>query len=141
MNIPLFLAFGLYFAVLLSIGLLVRKKHLTETDFILGSRSLNFWVTALSAHAADMSAWLFMAFPAALYIGGLSQSWIALGLLLGMFCNWHFVAPKLRVDTEENNSYTLSTFFERRFHDSSGMIRVLTAVMSIVFLLVICQLV
>lgn len=133
MNIQVILAFCIYFLALLAIGLLARKKHLTEADFVLGNRSLNFWVTALSAHAADMSAWLFMAFPAAIFIGGLSQSWIALGLLLGMFCNWHFIAPKLRVGTEQYQSYTLSTFFEKRFQDSSGMIRLLTAVMSIVF--------
>lgn len=133
MNGYVVLAFALYFAILLTIGLLTKKKHLTEADFVIGNRSLNFWVTALSAHAADMSAWLFMAFPAAVFIGGLSQIWIALGLLLGMLCNWHFVAPRLRTETEKYHSYTLSTYFEKRFHDTSGLLRTLTAIMSIIF--------
>ncbi len=133
MSIQLIIAFLLYFTILLTIGLIVRKKHLTEVDFILGNRSLNFWLTSLSAHAADMSAWLFMAVPAAIFIGGLPQIWMAIGCLLGMFCNWHFVAPKLRRLTENFESYTLSTFFERRFNDPTGQVRVLTALMAIVF--------
>lgn len=133
MNIALISAFLLYFMVLLVIGILSKKKHLTEADFAIGNRSLNFWLTALSAHAADMSAWLFMAFPAAIFMGGLFNIWIAFGLLAGMFCNWQFVAPKLRVFTERTQSYTLSTFFERRFHDQSGVLRIVTALMSIVF--------
>lgn len=127
-------AFFVYFCILLSIGLIAHKKQVTSADFILGSRSLNFWLTALSAHASDMSAWLFMAFPAAIFVSGLQQSWAAFGLIIGMFLNWHFVAKKLRTATESTDSYTLSTFFERRFSDNSGVIRVLTAIMSIIFL-------
>lgn len=134
MNTLLLVAFFVYFCLLLTIGLIAHKKQSTSADFILGNRSLNFWLTALSAHASDMSAWLFMAFPAAIFIGGLPQIWAAFGLSIGMFVNWHFVAKKLRTSTEEYDSYTLSSFFERRFSDSSGVIRVLTALMSIIFL-------
>jgi sodium/proline symporter len=130
----LLIAFFGYFAILSIISFLSFKKQMTATDFIIGNRSLNFWVTALSAHASDMSSWLFMAFPAAIYVGGLSQSWIAIGLLFGMFLNWQFVAKKLRTSTEMYESTTLSTFFEKRFDDSSGIIRLLTAIMAIVFL-------
>jgi sodium/proline symporter len=133
MNTSILAAFATYFLILLTIGLIAHKKQTSDKDFIVGNRSLNFWVIALSAHASDMSAWLFMAFPAAIFIGGISQSWVAFGLMLGMFLNWQFVAKKLRVDTEASESYTLSTFFERRFKDTSGFIRVLTALMSIVF--------
>ncbi len=134
MDTHTFIAFFAYFLVLLTIGLLAYRKQTSDSDFIVGNRSLNFWVIALSAHASDMSSWLFMAFPAAIMIRGLSQSWIAFGLLLGMFFNWQFVAKRLRRATEELNSYTLSTFFERRFKDNSGIIRILTAFMQILFL-------
>lgn len=127
-------AFFIYFLVLLTIGLVAHKKQRTSADFIVGNRSLSFWLTALSAHASDMSAWLFMAFPSAIFLGGMPQVWAALGLIIGMFCNWHFVAKKLRTATEKYESYTLSTFFEKRFGDSSGCLRIITATMSIIFL-------
>jgi len=128
------LPFLCYFCFLLIVGLVSHHRQTSSTDFILGNRSLNFWVTALSAHASDMSSWLFMAFPAAIFIGGLSQSWIAFGLLIGMFLNWQLIARKLRTQTEKYDSYTLSTFFERRFNDQSGTIRIVTALMAIFFL-------
>src|SRR5262245_7799160 len=115
MNVQVVIAFFAYFFILLCIGLFSHKRSTSSADFIMGNRSLNYWLTAFTAHAADMSAWLFMAFPAALYIGGLSQAWIALGLLGGMFLNWQFIAQKLRIATEKYHSYTISTFFERRF--------------------------
>lgn len=134
MNFQIIAAFLTYFAFLLAIALFSHKKQSSDADFILGNRSLNFWLTALSAHASDMSAWLFMAFPAAIFMGGLPESWTAIGLVLGMFCNWHFVAPKLRVETEKYDSYTLSTYFERRFGDTTGVLRTLTALVTVIFL-------
>lgn len=128
------IAFFVYFALLLVIGLIAHRKQKTSAEFIMGNRSLNYWLTALSAHASDMSAWLFMALPSAIFVGGLCQSWIAVGLILGMFLNWQFVAKKLRDQTEKTGSYTLSTFFEKRFKDDSGLIRILTATMSLIFL-------
>lgn len=134
MNIQVVIAFFAYFFILLFIGLISHKRSTSSADFIMGNRSLNYWLTAFTAHAADMSAWLFMAFPAALFIGGTSQVWLALGLLIGMFLNWQFIAARLRNATEKYHSYTLSTFFERRFSDHTGLIRTLTAIMSILFL-------
>lgn len=127
-------AFLTYFCVLLAIGLISHKKQTSSTDFIIGNRSLNFWLTAFSAQASDMSAWLFMAFPAAIFFGGANHVWAAVGLTAGMFCNWQFIASKLRVATEKYDSCTLSTFFERRFGDRSGVLRILTATVSVVFL-------
>lgn len=129
------ISFFAYFCVLLTIGIISHKKQTSSTDFIMGNRSLNFWLTALSAHASDMSAWLFMGFPAAIFIGGLSKSWIAIGLIGGMFFNWQFVAKKLRMATEKYDSYTLSTYFEKRFSDHSGMLRILTATICVFFLM------
>lgn len=134
MNTLFLLPFAAYFCVLLAIGLIAHRRQTSSADFIVGNRSLNFWLTALSAHASDMSSWLFMAFPAAIFLGGLSQAWIAFGLLFGMLLNWQFVAKKLRTSTEKYDSYTLSTFFEKRFQDRSGILRVLTALTAFFFL-------
>lgn len=133
MSVPLLLAFLSYLCILMTIGLLAHRKNTTAADFMVGNRSVNFWVTALSAHASDMSSWLFMGFPMAIYVGGLQKSWIGFGLLLGMFLNWHFVAPRLRVATEKFQCYTLSDYFESRFGDKSGRLRILSALLLLVF--------
>lgn len=127
-------AFFIYFAILLIIGVVSHKKQKNSADFIVGNRSLNFWVIALSAHASDMSSWLFMAFPAAFYLRGISQFSIGLGLFVGMLLNWQFISRKLRTLTEKYESYTLPTFFETTFKDSSGTIRSITALVSVIFL-------
>lgn len=134
MQSEIYFAFFTYFLILLAIGLVSYKKQTSSADFIVGNRSLSFWLTALTAHASDMSAWLFMAFPAALFIQGMPGFWIAFGLILGMLCNWQFIAEPLRIATERYNSFTLSTYFERRYQDASGTIRILTACMSVVYL-------
>jgi len=123
----------IYFAVLLTIGIVSYRKHLSATDFIIGNRSMNYWLTALAAHASDMSSWLFMGYPAAIFMGGLFKGWAAVGLITFMFLNWQLVAPKIRVATEQYNSLTFSSFFESRLADTSGTIRVVTAIMSLVF--------
>lgn len=134
MQLQFISSFILYFGLLLLVGLYFHKKQTTSSQFIMGNRSLNFWLVALSAHASDMSAWLFMAFPMSIFVLGLPRAWIALGLLIGMFLNWHFVAPKLRKMTEDYHCYTLSSFFEKRFNDRSGMIRVVSALVMVIFL-------
>lgn len=128
------IAFFIYFALLLALALLFHKKQTTSSDFITGNRSLSFWLVALSAHASDMSSWLFMAFPMTIFTLGLSQSWIAIGLLVGMFLNWHFVAKKLRTMTENYHCDTLSSFFEKRFKDTSGSICLISAIAMVIFL-------
>lgn len=127
-------AFVLYIVLLLGIGVIFHKKQTTSSDFIMGNRSLNFWLVALSAHASDMSSWLFMAFPMTIFTLGFSQMWIAIGLLVGMFLNWHFVAKKLRTMTEIYDCYTLSSFFAKRFQDTTGQIRLISAFAMIIFL-------
>jgi len=134
MQLQTLIAFGLYLALLVVLGLTIHRRSASESDFIMGGRGLNFWLTALSAHASDMSAWLFMAFPMAVYIGGVPQVWIGVGLLLGMYANWSLIAPRLRSSTERLNAYTLSTFFEKRFGDYKGTLRTLTALMTLLFM-------
>ncbi len=127
------LAIILYIAILFLIGFLSYRKQQTASDFLIGGRSLNYWLTAMAAHASDMSSWLFMGFPAVIFIGGLFNAWFAVGLCLFMFLNWLVVAPRVRIQTEEYNSLTFSSFFESHFHDTSGLIRIFTAVISFIF--------
>lgn len=133
MHIEELLAVICYFAVLLMVGFFSYRKHISATDFIIGNRSMNYWLTALAAHASDMSSWLFMGYPAVIFTGGLFSGWAAIGLILFMFLNWQLIAPKIRVATEQYNSLTFSSFFESRLADTSGMIRVFTAIMSLIF--------
>ena len=122
-----------YFVILIAIGVFSYRKHLSEADFIIGGRSMNYWLTALAAHASDMSSWLFMGYPATIFAAGLFHGWAAIGLIVFMFLNWQLVAPKIRTATEQYNSLTFSSFFESRLADTSGTIRVVTAIMSVVF--------
>lgn len=122
-----------YFIILLGVGIFSYRKHISATDFIIGNRSLNYWLTALAAHASDMSSWLFMGYPAVILTGGLFNAWSAIGLILFMFLNWQLIAPKIRVATEQYNSLTFSSFFESRLADTSGLIRIFTAIMQLIF--------
>ena len=137
MNI-LLIGFGVYFTVIALIALTAYTKNKQSrnagySEIILGNRSVNYVLTALSAHASDMSDWLFMAFPGALYAGGLIEAWIAIGLVAGMWFTWHYIAPQLRKATEKHNCYTLSTYFEQRFSDTSGSLRLMSALISCLF--------
>lgn len=133
MHIEELIAVICYFIALFAIGFFSYRKHLSSTDFIIGNRSMNYWLTALAAHASDMSSWLFMGYPAVIFAGGLFNSWTAVGLIMFMFLNWQLIAPKIRVATEQYNSLTFSSFFESRLADTSGTIRVFTALMSLLF--------
>jgi sodium/proline symporter len=125
--------FSAYFIVLILIATLSYRKQNSDKDFLIGNRSLNFWLTALSAHASDMSSWLFLGYPALIFTTGLFSAWAAIGLTVFMFLNWHFLAPKIRTATEQVQSLTLSSYFEARFSDTSGSIRLISAAMSVLF--------
>lgn len=115
------------FTYLVFIGLIAYSSYHRQkntSDFLMGNRSLNFWVTALSAHASDMSSWLFLAFPASVFLIGFQQAWAAVGLLFGMTLNWILVAKPLRVKTEKLECLSLCSFLELSFKDKSGFIRV-----------------
>jgi len=126
-------AIVIYFLILLTIGYFSYRKSMSADDFIIGNRSMNYWLTALSAHASDMSSWLFLAYPAAIFSKGLLGAWTAIGLIICMYLNWQWIAPKIRVATEQYNSLTFSSFFESRFGDTSGLIRFFSALILIVF--------
>lgn len=127
-------AFVAYFAFFLGLSFYFYRKTTTTSSFMLGNRAMNYWVTALSAQASDMSDWLFMAYPGLIYAFGLFDAWVAIGLLVFMFLNWHFIAPRLRHATEEYQSLTLASFFERRFKDSSHIIRLMTVFFTLFFI-------
>ena len=94
------------------------KKTKSSEDFFLGGRGLNGWVAALSAQASDMSGWMLMGLPGAVYAFGTGQIWIAVGLLIGTILNWAIVSGRLRRYTiRANNSLTLPKYLENRFED------------------------
>lgn len=133
MDYAILLSFVAYFACIIAISVFALRKSKTNTDFNLANRSINYWVTGISAHASDMSQWLFMAYPAIIYTQGLMGCWTAIGLTFFMFLNWQFVAPGLRSATEKYNSLTLSSFFEKRFNDKHGIILFLSAFFTLLF--------
>jgi len=126
---------GLYFTAMLGIGLYAYRKSTSDVaGYMLGGRSLSPSVAALSAGASDMSGWMLMGLPGAMYISGVSSLWIAIGLVVGAFLNYLIVAPRLRTYTEvANDSITLPDFFENRFNDKSRMLRVVSSVVIVVF--------
>jgi sodium/proline symporter len=126
---------AIYFIAMLAIGLYAYRKSTSDVaGYMLGGRSLSPSVTALSAGASDMSGWMLMGLPGAMYLTGLSSMWIALGLVIGAYLNYLIVAPRLRTYTEvANDSITLPDFFENRFGDKSRALRLVSSVVIIVF--------
>jgi sodium/proline symporter len=136
---PTLITFVIYIAAMVLIGLMAYRSTNNLSDYILGGRSLGSVVTALSAGASDMSGWLLMGLPGAIYMSGLSESWIAIGLILGAWMNWLFVAGRLRVHTEHNNNaLTLPDFFTHRFEDNSKLLRIFSALVILVFFTIYC---
>src|SRR3990167_1759915 len=127
--------FIIYFLSIIAISLITYKKQKSDTSYVLGNRSLNFWLTALSAHASDMSNWLFMGFPMIVFTSGVFQIWAGIGLVAFMFLNWQFIAPKIRAETEKMNNLTIYSYFETKFKDDSNILKMLSALLSLVFYL------
>lgn len=139
MGNPLTITFVVYIAAMVLIGFVAYRSTKNLSDYILGGRSLGSVVTALSAGASDMSGWLLMGLPGAIYLSGLSEAWIAIGLTIGAYLNWLFVAGRLRVQTEYNgDALTLPDYFTSRFEDKSGLLRVISAVVILVFFTIYC---
>lgn len=133
MSVPVLITFIIYFAALLAIGLYFCRKSSSIDDYLLGGRAMGSWVTALSAQASDMSGWLLMGLPGAIYIGGLGNSWIAIGLFIGTVLNWILVSAPLRIYTEKVDAITLPCFFEARFRDPTGLLRTVSAIIILIF--------
>lgn len=133
MPILVSITFGLYFILLLIIGFYAYRRASHVDDFFLGGRKLGKWVTAISAQASDMSGWLLMGLPGAVYAQGFSALWIIVGLFGGTYANWKLVAQRLRVYTAKLDAITIPIFFEKRFNDSTGMLRILSALIMLFF--------
>ena len=138
-----FAALLCYFVLVLSIGVYFFIKSLnkkanngTEKEYFLGNRNMNAWVSALSAGASDMSAWVLMGLPGLIYAKGVGQLWIAVGLLLGTVAAWIWVAPALRrYSMVANDAITVPQFLTNRFRTEQKGIMVISAV---VFVLTYC---
>src|SRR4051794_15858921 len=128
------IAIIIYLAAMLLIGWYSYRKTNNLNDYMLGGRSLGPAVTALSAGAADMSGWLLMGLPGGVYVTGLADAWIAVGLTLGAYANWFFVAPRLRSYTQvANDSITIPGFLENRFKDHTKLLRIVSGIVILVF--------
>ncbi len=135
MNVTELIVFCLYFVFMIGIGLyfFFRSKDSGEKDYFLGGRQMGAWVSALSAGASDMSAWVLMGLPASIYLYGMGQTWIALGLGLGYATSWIFEAPRLRrFSIAANDSITIPQYLTNRFLSKSRALQMICAVIFIV---------
>ena len=136
---PTLITFLFYIVAMVVIGLIAYRATTSFDDYILGGRRLGSFVTALSAGASDMSGWLLMGLPGAIYLSGLSEMWIAIGLIIGAWLNWLLVAGRLRIHTEiQNNALTLPDYFSNRFNDHKKILRVVSAIIILIFFAIYC---
>ncbi len=140
MQNPMILMFILYILSMLFIGWLGYYSTRNLSDYILGGRRLGKVVTALAAGASDMSGWLLMGLPGLIYLSGLSGSWIAIGLVIGAWCNWKFVAARLRLFTEKfGNALTIPEYLANRFEDKKHYLRISAASIILIFFTIYCS--
>lgn len=134
-SLPEMISLGLYFVLMMAIGVYAYRKSTGDvSEYMLGGRNLHPAVGALSAGASDMSGWMLLGLPGAIFVSGISEAWIAVGLTIGAYLNYRFVAPRLRIYTEmANDSITIPDFFENRFNDTSHALRLIAALVIIVF--------
>lgn len=131
-----YITFIVYLIMMMVIGIITYRMTNTMSDYILGGRKMNSWVTAFSAQASDFSGWLLLGLPGVAYASGMSEwsLFIAIGLAVGSAVNWHYVAKRLRNYTVyAKDSITISEFLENRFHDHSRLLRVVSALFIVVF--------
>lgn len=135
-NLSIVLVFILYLLVVMGVGMYFYRRNETISDYVLGGRKLNSWVAALSAQASDMSGWLLMGLPGVAYLSGMSEIWIGVGLAIGTYLNWKFVAERLRRYTEiAKDSITIPVYLENRFRDQSKLLRIVSAFFIMLFFL------
>ena len=129
------IALAIYFIAMLGIGFYAWRKSTADTEgYLLGGRDLGPAVTALSAGASDMSGWLMLGLPGAIFASGLGQAWIGIGLVIGAYLNYRLVAPRLRTYTElAGDAITVPDFLEERYHDKSRSLRLISALVIIIF--------
>ncbi len=123
-----------YLTGMVIIGAKFAKKNKSTSDFYLGGRKLGPFVTAMSAEASDMSSWLLMGLPGVALIAGLAEaSWTAIGLAVGTYVNWLIVAKRIRIYSKKIDAVTVPEFFSKRFGDDAGVLKVIAALVIIIF--------
>ncbi len=135
MNYIELVVFCLYLAFMIGIGLFFffRTKNVGEKGYFLGGRKMGPWVSALSAGASDMSAWVLMGLPASIYALGIGQAWIAVGLGIGYALSWIFEAPRLRrYSIAANDSITIPQFLTNRFLSSNRSLQIICAIIFLI---------
>ncbi len=136
-DITIITTFILYIGLMMGIGVYYYRRTRNMSDYFLGNRKLGAWVTSLSAEASDMSGWMLMGVPGFAYLAGLNAGWIAVGIAIGTWANWHFVAARLRKYTEiAENSLTLPEFLQNRYHDTSCLLRIVPAIFILIFFVI-----
>lgn len=134
MNLWSLSAIGIYLLILLIIGYYSYKKTSNLSDYMIGGRGLGPLVTALSAGASDMSGWMLMGLPGAVYVSGISNLWIGVGLTIGAYLNYLLLAPRFRVYTEvANDSMTIPDYLENRFKDNSNILKLVSGIVILTF--------
>ncbi|ANX10794.1 sodium/proline symporter [Fictibacillus arsenicus] len=134
MQIEVIISLIIYMIGMLYIGYWAYKKTSDLSDYMLGGRGLGPGVTALSAGASDMSGWMLMGLPGAMFADGLSSIWIAVGLTIGAYLNYILVAPRLRTYTEvADDSITIPDYLENRFNDTQKILRIVSGIVIIIF--------
>ncbi len=133
-NIIVLSAFAVYMLIMIIIGAVYSRSTKNNEDYFLGGRNLGGWTAALSAQASDMSGWLLMGLPGAVYLAGTGEVWIAVGLLAGTVLNWFIVSSRLRKYTiVAGNSLTIPSFFQNRYRDEKGVIKIVSALIIFIF--------
>lgn len=133
-NIIVLCAFIAYMIIMIVIGFVCSKGNKNNEDYFLGGRNLGSWTAAMSAQASDMSGWLLMGLPGAVYLAGTGEAWIAVGLLIGTILNWYIVSARLRKYTiVAGNSLTIPSFFKNRYRDHKNIIKIVSASIIAVF--------
>lgn len=123
-----------YMAMMIIIGFVVSKRNKSSSDFFLGGRQLGPFVTAMSAEASDMSGWLLMGMPGLALMTGVAEAfWTAVGLSIGTYLNWFFVAKRLRVYSHRIDAFTIPDFFSRRFGDNKKILTCVSAIIIVIF--------
>lgn len=135
MQDPALISLTAYFILMMAIGYYGYRNATGDVaEYMLGGRKLHPAVGALSAGASDMSGWMLLGLPGAVYLTGLSSAWIAVGLVVGAYFNYLLVAPRLRIYTEvADDALTIPDFFEKRFNDTSRSLRIFSSIVIIIF--------
>ena len=134
MSLSSYIAIAIYFGFLLFVGRYSYNKNANMGEYLLDNRRLGPIVTALSAGASDMSGWMLLGVPGALYATGIATAWMAISLTIGAYCNYLFLAKRLRVYTEvASDSITIPDFLENRFKDRTKILRIVSGLVILVF--------